>query len=245
MSNQLIITIAGKKGGGKNTLGNFCVGYYLKTIKKIHDFRIEKDGTLSIQPLCHGLNQFNNIKNGEFNPEIFGKSVKLYSFADPLKQFCINTLGLTFEQCYGSDGEKNELTHCTRQVVVPTDGGHEVHNERLTARAVMQRFGTEFVRSLWMDAWAFATYKKIKDEGYALAIITDARFPNEVSMGIEHGAKTIKLERCISTTDLHPSETALDDYPDDKFDTVMHNADMTIEQQNEATAVLMERWLHE
>lgn len=245
LSNQLIITIAGKKGGGKNTLGNFCTGYYLRKIKAIEEFRIEKDGTLSIR---HGPGLSQNIKNGEFNPNDFeGKPVKLYSFADPLKQFCIDTLGLTFEQCYGTDTEKNELTHCTRKCLDPYDGYQPGMNtkERLTAREVMQIFGTEFVRSLWQDAWAFSTYKKIKDEGHRLAIITDARFPNEVEMGKQYGAKAIKLERSISTTDLHPSETALGDYADENFDSVIHNANMSIKEQNYYTQGIFEEWLKE
>ncbi len=267
LSDQLIITIAGKKGSGKNTLGNFCVGYFLKHTEQIGDFRIEKNGTLSLKP--NECKLFQNIKNGEFNPEYFeGKSVKLYSFADPLKQFCINTLGLTFEQCYGTDTEKNELTHCRSSS--SSSYLHEITNcasptyheteegirlgycyalikdpRKLTAREVMQIFGTEMVRSLWQDAWVFATYEKIQDEGYDLAIITDARFVNEIEMGVEYGAKTIRLERSISTTDLHASETALDDYPDNKFNTVIHNANMTIREQNEVTAALMERWLGE
>lgn len=245
LSDQLIITIAGKKGSGKNTLGNFCAGYFLREIKTIEDFRIEKNGTLSIRP--KGCKLFQNIKNGEFNPNDFGqgKSVKLYSFADPLKQFCIDTLGLTSEQCYGTDAQKNELTHCIQWKESESHGATVGGYARITARKVMQVFGTEIVRSLWQDAWAFSTYRKIKDEGYRLAIITDARFPNEVEMGKDCGAKTIKLERSISTIDQHPSETALDDHPDEYFDTVIHNANMTIKEQNEVTAVLMERWLNE
>lgn len=246
LSNQLIITIAGKKGGGKNTLGNFCVGYFLTETKQIRDFRIEKNGTLSIW--THDSKEFVNIKNGEFEPEDFdgfGGGVKLYSFADPLKQFCIDTLNLTFEQCYGTDEQKNELTHCTKQVVTPVDGGHSLFNKPLTAREVMQVFGTNMVRSLWQDAWSFATYNKVREEGYRLAIITDARFPNEVEMGKQHGAKAIKLERSISTTDLHSSEIALDDYADENFDAIIHNADMSIEQQNDATEWILKGWLGE
>lgn len=243
LSDQLIITIAGKKGSGKNTLGNFCTGYFLRAIKAIEEFRIEKDGTLSIR---YGPGLSKNIKNGEFNPDEFeGKPVKLYSFADPLKQFCIDTLGLTFEQCYGNDEQKNELTQCTREVITPIDGGHSLFNKPMTAREVMQVFGTEMVRSLRQDAWAFATYKKIQEEGYQLAIITDARFTNEVEMGKQYGAKTIRLERSISTTDLHASETALDYYPDNKFNTIIHNANMTIKEQNYYTQGILEEWLKE
>jgi len=38
------------------------------------------------------------------------ESVLECSFADDIKTFCINTLGLTKEQCYGSDEEKNLST---------------------------------------------------------------------------------------------------------------------------------------
>jgi hypothetical protein len=257
LQNQLIITIAGKKGGGKNTLGNFCVGYYLKHLGKIDNFRIEKNGTLSIRHFSDEYlakmkkarvdvdGSYRNIKNGEFNPNLFDKSVKLYSFADPLKEFCMNVLGLTFQQCHGTDTQKNELTHCVRNIPWKNPAPDAVKTKYITAREVLQIFGTEMVRSLWQDAWAFATYKRIKDEGYDLAIITDARFKNEIEMGLQYGAKAIRLERSISTTDLHESETALDDYPDSKFDTVIHNANMTITEQNEVTAGLMERWLHE
>jgi len=36
----------------------------------------------------------------------------IYSFADPLKKdVCINILGLTERQCYGTDADKNTLTN--------------------------------------------------------------------------------------------------------------------------------------
>lgn len=38
-------------------------------------------------------------------------TVQECSFADTLKDFCIETLGLTYEQCYGSDEQKNSPTH--------------------------------------------------------------------------------------------------------------------------------------
>jgi len=39
-----------------------------------------------------------------------GKSVKIYSFADPIKEFFVNSLGLQTSQVYGTDEEKNSLT---------------------------------------------------------------------------------------------------------------------------------------
>ena len=64
-------------------------------------------------------------------------------------------------------------------------------------------------------------------------------------MGKKYGAKAIKLERSISTTDLHASETALDDYADENFDAIIHNADMSIEVQNDNTEWILKGWLGE
>lgn len=48
------------------------------------------------------------------------KPVLECSFADTLKQFCIETLGLKHEQCYGSDDEKNTPTKYLWEDVVNT-----------------------------------------------------------------------------------------------------------------------------
>ena len=54
--------------------------------------------------LCEGIAEF-------FKP-IFGEDqVKMYSFADMLKEkVCMDVMGLTYEQCYGTDEEKNSVT---------------------------------------------------------------------------------------------------------------------------------------
>ena len=51
--------------------------------------------------------EFIDFLNSEINPY-----VKLYSFADILKKdVCMKVLGLTHEQCFGSDDDKNSLTN--------------------------------------------------------------------------------------------------------------------------------------
>ncbi len=243
---QLITVIAGKKGGGKNTAANFMIGEFLKKTKQINNFRLTKLGQLEL------LNQSCSnvvIQNGDFDKYGF-VDVKFYSFADPLKQFCIDVLGLTFEQCYGTDDQKNELTHCEKvigEVNGVDDNGkvfREIMKKKATAREVMQVFGTNMVRSLWSDCWAFATYKRIKDDGVKLAIITDARFPNEVTMGKENGAKVIKLLRS-PFKDNHMSEIALDDFPNENFDLILDNSKMSIDEQNTALLPHMNQWLNE
>ncbi len=140
-------------------------------------------------------------------------SAKIYNFADPLKKdICMNILGLTYEQCYGEDIDKNTVTE------VQWEGN------KLTAREVMQFVGTDLFRKMKNDVWASATISKIKSEQPRLAIIADCRFPNEVDAIKNAGGLIIKLTRNpFSST--HSSETALDpdNYSPNNFDLIVDN----------------------
>jgi hypothetical protein len=109
----------------------------------------------------------------------------------------------------------------------------------------MQIFGTEMVRRLYPDAWARATYSAIANEGQELAMVCDGRFPNEIEMGTTVKAKTIRLLRAVHTEDAHASETALDNYPLDKFTVVVDNREMTLEEQCKFLDPYIEEWFNE
>jgi hypothetical protein len=149
--------------------------------------------------------------------------VKVYNFADPLKQdVCMNLLGLTYEQCYGDDEQKNTLTDI-------------LWNEKLlTAREVMQLVGTDLFRAMKHDVWTSATIQKIQTEQKKIALIADCRFPNEVKAVKESGGVVIKLTRNPFNSD-HLSETALDheNYDQRNFDTIITNHYMSIDNQND------------
>lgn len=148
-------------------------------------------------------------------------SGKIYNFADPLKQdICINILGMTYDQCYGSDQQKNELVNCW------WDG------RQLTAREVMQFVGTNIFRKMQNNVWADATINKIMAEQPSVAIIADCRFPNEVTAIKNAGGIVIKLMRNPYNSD-HESEIALDqnNYDYSNFDLVIHNDSITIPEQ--------------
>lgn len=150
-------------------------------------------------------------------------SVKIYNFADPLKKdICMNILGLTYEQCYGEDIDKNTLTDISWE------------GKKLTAREVMQFVGTDLFRKMKHDVWASATITKIKNENLDIAIVADCRFPNEVEAIKNAGGYVIKLMRDPFHSD-HSSETALDpeNYPQSNFDLVIFNQTITIDEQNE------------
>lgn len=133
----------------------------------------------------------------------------------------MNILGMSYEQCYGTDDQKNELVDCCWE------------NKQLTAREVMQFVGTDIFRKMQNNVWASATIKKIQNDNLDIAIIADCRFPNEVNAIKNAGGYVIKLMRNPFNSN-HSSETALDpeNYPQKNFDLVIFNDNVGIDEQN-------------
>lgn len=163
----------------------------------------------------------------EFVQNIFAQMVQktssIYNFADPLKKMCIEIFGLTYDQCYGSDDNKNELVNC---LWPETD-------KAMTAREVMQYVGTNVFRKMQHNVWADATIRRIQDEGLPLALIADCRFPNEVEAIKNAGGLVVKLNRNLYHSN-HESEKALDTdvYDHSVFDLVVDNQDLSIGEKN-------------
>jgi len=156
------------------------------------------------------------------NEHKLNMSYKIYSFADPLKQdICMNILGLTYDQCYGSDDDKNTMTDLWWDGV------------QLTAREAMEIIGTKIFRALKTNVWVDATINKIKKENVDLAIISDCRFPNEVGAVKNSGGLNIRLELDPFHSDAI-SENSLDQdvYDWSNFDIIIKNSKMTIEEKN-------------
>lgn len=236
----LIICLSGKKRSGKNTATNFIAGTYLLRIKKITDFRIDKFGLLHCNKNSHEF----IVKENEFNKIFNGTEVKLYSFADCLKEFCINVFGLTYEQCYGTEEQKNSLTDLVWKNM-PNEKGITIENRylQMKAREVLQYFGTDIIRKICDNAWVNATINLIKKDNIKLALITDARFVNEIVSINEIGGKTVRLLRNIAGTDLHSSELALDDFPKEQFSLVVNNKEMSVDEQCAFLEPHINKWL--
>ena len=166
--------------------------------------------------------------NGAIEPF---NSAKIYNFADPLKRdICMNILGLSYEQCYGEDIDKNTLTDI------------EWEGKRLTAREVMQFVGTDIFRKMKNNVWASATINKIKQEKPQLALIADCRFPNEVEAVKNAGGLVIKLTRNPYNSD-HASEIALDEnrYSCSNFDLIIYNDHISISEQNQIVITFLKK----
>lgn len=274
-----ILALSGKKQSGKNTSANFLIGSAMLSLNMVDYAYVDEKGRL-IMPFAKadGTTEPCIFPADSTHPNITSflakhvwPTVKLYSFADLLKQTCINVLGLETHQCYGTDDDKNTKTSLlwenmpgvtiekTPQDVVDKEvagrlgkyyekilGGMVYHPPGpMTAREVLQFVGTEIFRKMSYNVWVDATIRKIQADNPKLAIVTDCRFPNEVE-GIQNaGGKVIRFTRGpFAGQDEHASETALDEANFDwsKFDAVIDNKDMDIDTQNEHVFNLLREW---
>ena len=175
-----------------------------------------------------GRKQSGKTSACEFAANVYSQTIQknsaIYNFADPLKKMCIDILGLTYEQCYGSDESKNEYVDC-----LWPDGA-----KPMTAREVMQYVGTNIFRKMQRNVWADATIRKIQDESLPLALIADCRFPNEVEAIKNAGGLVIKLNRNLHNSS-HESEIALDEdqYDQSNFDFIIDNRHLPISETHE------------
>lgn len=211
----IIIALSGHKGSGKNTLSSFILGRY-------------------------------QYHAGFAYPEAPCQEM---AFADGIKDFCIDILGLKPSQCYGSDEEKNTPTkYLWRNTPHFLEASKNMDlrtavDQVMTGRHVMQVFGTESVRSWFGNVWADATVRKINKFSLGLAVVTDNRFPDEIEtiLGQPKGY-IIRLTRSpFAGSDLHSSETALDNFNWDRPNCfVLDNAQMTIDEQNKAVIPILD-----
>jgi len=182
-------------------------------------------------------------------------SFRAYSFADSLKKkVCMEVMGLTRKQCYGTDEQKNTLTeykweNLPRYIRYDNKRGckyapngevsqHILPTGFMTARSILQVVGTDIFRRFFNDnIWVETTFRVIEKDNPEIAIIEDVRFPSEVTSIINRGGYIIRLLRDVCDDDFHSSERSLDDYDFvslGKQCFVLDNQNMAVEEKNES-----------
>jgi len=131
------------------------------------------------------------------------------SFAEPLKgaAYRLNPIVGPSPIPGGLGSEYRRL-----QDVVDAIGWERAKDFVPGVRETLQRLGTDAIR--WIDDgfWVRAAVDAI-NEIDGPVVITDCRFPNEADTLRKMGGYLVRLERAaVLDGDLHPSETALDDY---------------------------------
>lgn len=290
MQETKILGLSGRKQSGKNTSANYILGVCLKSLGITTDFTITDKGELFVQNIFgdeeHAgvFDIFNQDPSMlDFRREYLDEIIRFYSFADKLKQVCMDLFGLTYNQCYGTDTDKNTptklrwenmpgvVTELPEKSWLELESIEEIngrlgkyydklngvvyHNAGpMSAREVMQFFGTEIGRRMYSNIWVDATINQIKKDKPLLAIVPDTRFPNEVngilSVGLDSDYPAIGnvirfLRDPNNGADTHSSETSLDDFDQSKYLATVDNSAMSIDEQNaEVNSILTEiRWL--
>lgn len=244
-----ILAFSGKKQSGKSTSANFLFGMSLVGLDLVDHFTMSREGKL-IVPSSGGSYMELDLASSpktiipevvKYMSENVWPHIKVYNFADPLKEYCITVFGLSWEQCYGDDDAKNSLTpYLWENMPI------KVKNKKgqMTARELLQYWGTEIMRSIDNDIWVKVTLRQIHAEAPAIALIGDVRFPNEVEGVQAVGGKVIRLTRNNDSKDNHKSETGLnpDKFDWQKFDTVLDNENVSIDEQCNNIMKLMQDW---
>ena len=247
----MILGISGKKQAGKTTIANVVHGQILLNNNLVKDYDVTEKGKLIIKTTDskgnEGWGEFDVERRDEqfveYSHYNMWPHVKLYNFADPVKDMCINLFGFTYDQAYGTDEQKNQILSDIRWEDMPRHQNMKIMKKmpvdskkswgwregEMTAREFMQFFGTDIMRKIHPNVWTKACLNKITKEDSSLAVIADVRFPNEVEAINKAGGKVLRLERDVHE-DSHDSETALDvdNYDHSNFWHVLDNRKMTI-----------------
>lgn len=132
-------------------------------------------------PAGSGKDTFANLLKDAINlygPD-FAPTCIINPFANNLKSFCMNSLGMSYEQCYGSQSDKQTPTNVRKSTIDPNVRDVIEHGlSYATAREVMQHVGTH-MRKLSKDFWVDLVLNKTYDRNIKYVIIPDVRFLNE------------------------------------------------------------------
>lgn len=192
-----IIGINGKIGSGKDTIGKII--QYLTSQEAI-------------------------VKGSFSDCERFGYSYnvnwEIKKFAGKLKTIASLLTGIPVEKFEDQDFKKTNLSD-EWSTVRGLSTRHKARKS-MTVRDLLQKLGTECMREcLHQNVWVNSLFADIKKEDKV--IITDMRFPNEMSSVKERGGITIRVVRPDLHSSIilsHASERALDNA---KFDYEIMN----------------------
>ena len=232
-----ILGFAGKKQSGKNTACNYIIALKLTELGVSKNTRLSPNGSIEVRDIFGEAKdgqewfEFNekNLNTSKLFNDGVGQYVRIYGLADTLKDMCIDVFGLTHNQAYGRDKDKNSETDILWGDL-PTPNSNS-KTKKMTAREVLQYIGTDIFRAVDSDVWIKSLLRKIKRDSPEVALICDIRFKNEILKLQESGGFIVGLTRNSSnSSDSHSSEKEIEDCFS-LCDCVVDNQDKTIEQQ--------------
>jgi len=96
-----------------------------------------------------------------------------------------------------------------------------IESHKSQFRTALQWWGTEFRRGMFGDDYwikKLEHYIRAADVRVPLIVVTDVRFPNEADLIKKLGGELWRVQRpSMASNDIHPSETAMDNYATDRL----------------------------
>lgn len=159
---------------------------------------------------------------GDILTELYPNVAKA-SFADKLKDSVCALFGITREELeFLKLGDHRLVLDPDPSVDADTYNALLDGFPQMNFRTLLQRFGTEAHRDIFGDTfWVDQVFNSLYDQD-KIIVITDMRFPNEVSAVQRHAGWAVKVKRTEAdeNADSHASEQFI---PDDEFHYIINN----------------------
>jgi len=208
-----IIGFAGKKQSGKDTSCNFILMIKMIELEVCKNARLNNNGKIEVSDV------FGQRRDSEDYFEFSKKhvdidrvmdaissEVKIYYLADPLKRIAIDIFGLPEDKVYGTDDDKNELTHLLWENM-PKPDKLGFKSGPMTIREFLQYLGSDVFRKIYSKVWLDTLFRRIKKDNPRLALVGDVRFDNEIEGCISEEAFVLGLTKDkFKSADSHASE---------------------------------------
>ena len=181
------------------------------------------------------------------------QDVKLVAFADPIKRYCHEVLGIEKKYLWG-DGDKNTPTKYLwdsfplelRSIKYPAvrDDINALKSGPMTVRQIMQVVGTELGRNIWgKDIWINALKHEIDKGEFDSYIATDVRMVNEAEAVREWGGTVIRVDGAPrgrgGSGDSHETEMMIDSL---EVDAIIDNGPEMTKEGIEEQARKILKW---
>lgn len=240
-----IIGFAGKKQSGKDTSCNFILMLKMIELGVCKNARLNEDGKIEVSDIFGQCKD--DLDYFEFSKkyvdidrvlDAISSEVKIYYLADPLKRIAIDIFGLPEDKVYGTDDDKNELTHLLWEnmpgIYTGWDSGlndYVTYHESgpMTIREFLQYLGSDVFRIINSEVWLDTLFRRIKKDNSRLALIGDVRFDNEIEGCKSKEAMVLGLTKDkFKSADSHASENVNIDL----CSKIIDNEKLNIAEQN-------------
>ena len=231
-----IVGFTGRKRAGKDTACNFILAVKLAELGVCKSSRLSQDGSVEVTDIfsekIDGKDWFSfshpHVDTDSLFNDRLGDSIRVYAFAQKLKEFSIDLFNLDPKLVFGTDSDKNKKTNLLWKNM-PTD----THKKgKMSIREVLQYVGTDLFRKMSNNIWVDNCLSQIAKDAPEVALISDVRFENEVEAIQASGGYVVGLTRSANSEDLHVSETSVEKCLG-LCDTIIDNEGLTIPEQNE------------